>query len=285
MSTPGLEAETPRAPAKTGTATWSGRFPAWRPGKTSNSASSTAAQRRRHGSTIVSPSPPRTGRRARRNPPSRSARKPPRRRRPPPSGLSVTVTGLHNAVTAGQYLTYFVRVKNSGSTPERQVVLTAAVPVAMAIDRLGTTGPSPTKPTYPDHTVTFTPLETLGPGETLTYRIRVQATRPGVFRFGVNVTSRGLGQADPRRRGHRGLAAAEEQGRRIGRRTKDQGRSGDARWISAELVVLPPSCLPPSACPPLTKLPFPSFLREVRIEAGVWWCALFFAWFQDSCGR
>ena len=111
-----------------------------------------------------------------------------------PSGLSVAVTGLHNAVTAGQYLTYFVRVKNSGLTPERQVVLTATVPVAMAIDRLGTTGPPPTKPTYPDHTVTFTPLETLGPGETLTYLIHVQATRPGVFRFGVDVTSRGLGQ-------------------------------------------------------------------------------------------
>ena len=81
----------------------------------------------------------------------------------PPPGLSVTVTGLHNAVTAGEEMTYYVRVKNSGSTPEHQVVLTAAVPAAMAIDPLGTSGPPPAKYTYHNHVVTFTPSKPSAP--------------------------------------------------------------------------------------------------------------------------
>ena len=56
----------------------------------------------------------------------------------PPPGLSVTVTGLHNAVTAGEEMTYYVAVKNHGSVPEHQVALSATVPAAMALAPLGT---------------------------------------------------------------------------------------------------------------------------------------------------
>jgi uncharacterized repeat protein (TIGR01451 family) len=111
-----------------------------------------------------------------------------------PSGLSVTVTGLHNAVTAGEEMTYYVRVKNGGATPEHQVVLTAAVPAAMALAPLGTSGPPSAKYAYDSHVITFTPIETLAPGQTLTYHIRVRAPRPGVFRFKVQLGSRDLAQ-------------------------------------------------------------------------------------------
>ncbi len=110
------------------------------------------------------------------------------------SGLSVNVTGLHNAVTAGEQMTFYVRVKNGGLTPERAVVLTAMVPAAMTPVPLGTSGPPPVKWTEKDHVVTFTPVETLGPGETLTYLIRVRARQAGFFHFGVDLSSRDLAQ-------------------------------------------------------------------------------------------
>ena len=115
--------------------------------------------------------------------------------RPPAAaqtGLSVTVTGLHNAVTAGENVTYFVRVKNSGLTPESHLVLTATVPADMAMTPFGTSGP--TKYTQDNHVVTFSPVETIRPGESLTYLIRVRAPRPGVFHFGVDLSSRGLAE-------------------------------------------------------------------------------------------
>ncbi len=115
--------------------------------------------------------------------------------RPPAAaqtGLSVTVTGLHNAVIAGETVKYFVRVKNNGLTPESHLVLAATVPAAMAMDPLGTSGPA--KYTYNNHVVTFSPVETIRPGESLTYLIQVRAPQPGVFHFGVDLSSRGLAE-------------------------------------------------------------------------------------------
>ena len=112
----------------------------------------------------------------------------------PPPGLSVTVTGLHNAVTAGEEMTYYVAVKNHGSTPEHQVALSATVPAAMALAPLGTSSLPSAKYTYDNHVVRFAPIEKVGPGETLTYFIRVRAPQPGVFHFKVELSGRELAQ-------------------------------------------------------------------------------------------
>ena len=113
-----------------------------------------------------------------------------------PSGLSVTEpAGLHNAVTAGQNLTYFVRVKNSGSTTERQVVLTADVPAAMA-DLIGREPPGRRPPSPPTPNIPRDLHAHRNP------RSRRDPDLPhpgagdaeGQFPFGVDVTSRGLGQ-------------------------------------------------------------------------------------------
>ena len=72
--------------------------------------------------------------------------------------------------------------------------------------RIGTTGP--TQPEFSGQTVSFAPVARLAPGETLEYRVRVQAKKPGKVRIQAGVTSQSVRQ--PRLGGdvdddHRGL--------------------------------------------------------------------------------
>ena len=59
---------------------------------------------------------------------------------------------------------------------------------------LGTSSLPSAKYTYDNHVVRFAPIEKVGPGETLTYFIRVRAPQPGVFHFKVELSSRELAQ-------------------------------------------------------------------------------------------
>jgi uncharacterized repeat protein (TIGR01451 family) len=109
-----------------------------------------------------------------------------------PSNLSLTVTGLHNPIYAGKELTYEIRVKNSGPTPDRQVTVKATVPVNMVLNRLGTGGPTGYE--YENQVLRFAPLAQINADETVTYRIRVRARQAGRFHFEVELSSQGLPQ-------------------------------------------------------------------------------------------
>ena len=111
------------------------------------------------------------------------------------SGLSLTVTGLRNPVAVGKEAVYEVRVRNGGTAAEKNLVLTAAVPTAMALVRLGTHGPATTEyDESKDHVLQFTPVKELAPGETLIYRITLLAKQKGRFRLAVDLSGGGLTQ-------------------------------------------------------------------------------------------
>jgi uncharacterized repeat protein (TIGR01451 family) len=110
--------------------------------------------------------------------------------------LTLTVTALHTPVAAGKELSYDIRVLNNSNVVQRQVIVTAIVPDGMIPALLGTTGPGSTQFDIDRQTVSFNPVMTVQPGETLTYRVRVRTKSASQipFRFRVKLTSQNLSQ-------------------------------------------------------------------------------------------
>ncbi len=106
----------------------------------------------------------------------------------PEATLHLTVTDLRGMVGAGKELTYVIQVANRGILPDRQVVVAATIPDGMVPVKLGTTGPAD-PPEFDGQTVRFRPVPEIKPGQTLTYRVRVQTQRPGQFTFRAQATS------------------------------------------------------------------------------------------------
>ena len=101
------------------------------------------------------------------------------------ASLSVDVTTLHDPVAAGKSLTYVVLVTNRGRTDDSQVVVKVAVPPEMIPSLLETYPRANVK----GQTVEFPPADRIAAGDTLTYRVRVQAKTPGEVRVQAQVTS------------------------------------------------------------------------------------------------
>jgi uncharacterized repeat protein (TIGR01451 family) len=113
---------------------------------------------------------------------------------PTTSGPTLTVIGLGNPVAAGKELTYKIQVENKGTTPCRQITVTATVPSGMLPDPLGTIGPESIKPAIDGQVIRFDPVAELAAGGVLVYRVRVQTKDPGQFKFHVEVTTSGSSQ-------------------------------------------------------------------------------------------
>ena len=94
---------------------------------------------------------------------------------PPNKDLMLTAVGLRNPVSAGNELTYEIRVTNIGSIPYRQIAVTATLPEGMAANPIGTSPPD--KFEIKGQTVRFNPIDVLQPGGSVTYRVRVRALR------------------------------------------------------------------------------------------------------------
>jgi len=131
----------------------------------------------------------------------RAASSPPVQKPPAPApsaaageGLSMSVIGLRNPVTAGKELTYEIKVTNSGPTTYRQATVTATVPDDMIPNPMGTVGPSPTKPTIKGKSVRFDAVSEFRPNDSLVYRIRVQTKQPGTWSFRAELTATPLSQ-------------------------------------------------------------------------------------------
>ncbi len=114
---------------------------------------------------------------------------------PPEGTLSLTVTDLRGLVAPGKEVTYVIQVSNRGIVPDRQVIVTATVPEGMTPVRLGTGGPQEAlalegqDPVFEGRIVRFPAVAEIKPGQTLTYRVRVQTARPGKFTFQAQATS------------------------------------------------------------------------------------------------
>ena len=107
------------------------------------------------------------------------------------SALRASIKTLYEPIAVGRELTYTVRVDNTSATAEeRSVAVSVEVPPEMIPVPFGTTGP--TTPTFKGQVVTFEPKARVLPGESLEYRVRVQAKRAGNVRVQARVTSQSL---------------------------------------------------------------------------------------------
>ena len=110
---------------------------------------------------------------------------------PGTSALRVSVKTLYEPIAVGRDLTYTVRVDNTSATAEaRDVAVSVEVPPEMVPVPFGTTGP--TTPMPKGQVVTFEPKSRVLPGDSLEYRVRVRAIKPGKIRIQAKVTSQSL---------------------------------------------------------------------------------------------
>jgi uncharacterized repeat protein (TIGR01451 family) len=112
------------------------------------------------------------------------------------NALTLSVVALHNPVAVGKELTYRICVINNTNAVDRRVTVTAVVPEGMAPVFLGTTGPGPTKFEIDRQTISFNPVMSIQPGETLMYHVRVRTKSASQypFRFHVELTSQNITQ-------------------------------------------------------------------------------------------
>jgi uncharacterized repeat protein (TIGR01451 family) len=97
----------------------------------------------------------------------------------------MTVVDRDDPVEVGGRTAYRVVVKNTGSLAGEQVQVTAAIPAQMRF----VTASGPTTYRAEGSQVTFAPLATLPPGQTLTYLVEAEAVRSGEARFRAELTT------------------------------------------------------------------------------------------------
>ena len=109
-----------------------------------------------------------------------------------PANLEMTVEDRHDPIDVGKQKTFIVRVVNNGQTPDQRVTLVVTLPPEMELVRFSTIGPPSTDYTEYRQVVRFDPVDTIGPGQTLEYRIRVSANEAGDVRLRAELTSQSL---------------------------------------------------------------------------------------------
>ena len=96
-----------------------------------------------------------------------------------PADLKMTIEDRHDPIVVGAQKTFIIRVVNNGRTPDRRVTLVVTLPPELALVKFATVGPPPTDYTPYGQIVRFDPVDTIAPGQTLEYRIRISAKQPG----------------------------------------------------------------------------------------------------------
>ena len=97
----------------------------------------------------------------------------------------MTVEDRDDPIEVGGRTAYRIQVKNTGSLPGDRVVVAATVPPQMR----AVTASGPATYRVEGGRVTFTPLETLPPGQTATYIVEVEAVQAGEARFRAELTT------------------------------------------------------------------------------------------------
>lgn len=98
--------------------------------------------------------------------------------RAPESMLTVSVVDLYDPVEVGQDVPFEIRITNRGATSATHVTVDVFLPPELSPRRVGTGGETRNFEIN-GQTVQFTPFPELQPGQTITYRVRARAERPG----------------------------------------------------------------------------------------------------------
>ena len=104
--------------------------------------------------------------------------------------IQVTVTPTRNPIFVGRNEKYEIRVKNVGTTLQRDVVVAVNFPKEMSVIWLGSTGPGNTKFETKNQTMRFLPVIQLQPGETMTYVAVGRVNEAGKLKTTVELTTR-----------------------------------------------------------------------------------------------
>ncbi len=99
--------------------------------------------------------------------------------------LTMTVEGRDGPVEVGGRTAYRVQVKNTGSLPAERVQVAATLPAEMRL----ATAHGPTTYQAAGRRLTFVPLESLAPGQAITYIVEVEAIHSGEARFRAELTT------------------------------------------------------------------------------------------------
>ena len=105
--------------------------------------------------------------------------------------LSLRVTDLRDEVPIGGTVVYEVTVTNLQNAPDANVVVIVTVPEGLAPTSGGVGIVAPSNPNIGQRVIRFNPVAEIRPGESLIYRIPIQAEQAGQFRSQIRVTSDG----------------------------------------------------------------------------------------------
>ncbi len=98
--------------------------------------------------------------------------------RAPESMLTVSVVDLYDPVEVGQDVPFEIRIQNRGATSATYVTVEVNLAPELSPRRVGTGGETRSFEIN-GQTVQFSPFPELQPGQTITYRVRARAERPG----------------------------------------------------------------------------------------------------------
>jgi uncharacterized repeat protein (TIGR01451 family) len=105
--------------------------------------------------------------------------------------LQLTLSERSDPVRVDQLFSYRVVVRNTGPTPQRNVVLSVNVPDAVSVETIN-------RPQdqfkIAGRTITFNPILEMPPGDALSFDLQVKAVRPGTVQAQASVMSQSITQ-------------------------------------------------------------------------------------------
>ncbi|HVV99408.1 MAG TPA: hypothetical protein VHB77_03645 [Planctomycetaceae bacterium] len=104
------------------------------------------------------------------------------------ASLSIEVADLDDPVEVGAETAYEIRVRNDGSKPADKVSL--ACELAAGVQLINCKGP--TTHVVEDGALTFKPVPSLAPGQTIVYRVHIRGTEPGDLRLRARLMSESI---------------------------------------------------------------------------------------------
>lgn len=102
--------------------------------------------------------------------------------------LRLEVVDLDDPIRVGDQVVYRISVKNQGTGADKNVTLTATLPAEMQFEK----AEGPTDAKAEGRVLHFAPVETLGAGKEVIWRVAARATHPGDVRMQVQLKSDSL---------------------------------------------------------------------------------------------
>ena len=103
--------------------------------------------------------------------------------------LSLSVSDLRDEVPVGSNIIYEIKVTNLQNIVDSDVIVALTVPEGLAPTERGVGIVAPSNPNISGRVIQFNPVAEIRPGESLIYRIPIQAEQAGQFRSQIRVNS------------------------------------------------------------------------------------------------